>query len=108
HRAQGFPAESLHAIAALRALPEGTRMLWAASESGSYPIYVGHGLLDSEYWPLAGRRFCLTDKSVGGLYASSIEPLAGRVEVEPGERAKTLGEAEGVMRELAQLGMTRS
>ncbi len=60
------------------------------------------------YWPLEGRRFCVTDATVGGLYAKQVEPLAGRVEVDPGERAKTLAEAERVLRELATLGMTRA
>ena len=36
-----------------------------------------------------------------------MQPLAGLVEVEPGERAKTLAEAERVLRELARLGMSR-
>jgi 3-dehydroquinate synthase len=44
---------------------------------------------------------------VGELYCDRLEPLAGRIEVEPGERAKTLSEAERVLRELARLGMTR-
>jgi shikimate kinase/3-dehydroquinate synthase len=92
---------------ALAELPAGTRMLWASSESGEYPIFVGPGLLDAGPWPLEGRRFCVTDRSVGALYAGSIEPLAGRVEVEPGESAKTMAEAERVLRELARAGMTR-
>ena len=37
-----------------------------------------------------------------------MQPLAGLVEVEPGERAKTLPEAERVLRELARLGMSRA
>ena len=28
--------------------PQGTRMLWAASPSGEYPVFVGRGLLDAE------------------------------------------------------------
>ena len=38
------------------------------------------------------------------LYADGIEPLAARVEVEPGEGAKTMAEAERVLRELARRG----
>jgi shikimate kinase/3-dehydroquinate synthase len=94
-------------IQRLLELPAGTRMLWAHSAGGSYPIYVGRGLLEEEWWPLEGRRFCVTDTSVGALYGERIEPLAARVEVEPGEEAKTMAEAERVLRELARAGMTR-
>jgi shikimate kinase/3-dehydroquinate synthase len=95
-------------LALLRELPVGSRMMWARSASGEYPIFVGDRLLEAGYWPLGGRRFCVTDTTVAGLYSARIEPLAGRVAVEPGEGAKTLAEAERVLRELARLGMTRS
>ena len=49
----------------------------------------------------------MTDSAVGALYAERLEPLAGRVEIEPGESAKTMAEAERVLRELARAGMTR-
>jgi shikimate kinase/3-dehydroquinate synthase len=95
-------------LALLRELPDGTRMIWASSASGEYPIFVGQDVLGAGYWPLESRRFCVTDRTVAQLYAERIEPLAGRLAVEPGEQAKTLPEAERVLRELAQLGMTRS
>ena len=56
---------------ALRELPAGTRMAWAESASGEYPVYVGRGLLDAGFWPLDGGRFLVTDTAVGGLYADS-------------------------------------
>jgi shikimate kinase/3-dehydroquinate synthase len=105
---EGLVARALPALLGLLELPEGTRMIWAASATGEYPAYIGKGLLGAGFWPLEGRRFCLTDTVVGGLYADALEPLDGRVMVEPGETAKTLGEAERVLRELARLGMTRS
>jgi shikimate kinase/3-dehydroquinate synthase len=83
-------------------------MLWAASASGEYPIFAGAGLLEAGWWPLEGRRFCVSDASVAPLYAERLEPLAARVEVEPGEAAKTMAEAERVLRELARAGMTRA
>jgi shikimate kinase / 3-dehydroquinate synthase len=95
-------------LALLRELPGGTRMVWASSASGDYPILVGEGILESGYWPLRSRRFCVSDSTVAGLYAQRVEPLAGAVAVEPGERAKTLAEAERVLRDLARLGMTRA
>ena len=102
------PARALGALVALRELPRGTRMAWGASESGEYPVYVGRGLLGAGFWPLDGRRFLVTDETVGELYGGAVGPTAGTVEVAPGERAKTLAEAERVLRELAGLGMTRS
>jgi shikimate kinase/3-dehydroquinate synthase len=103
----GDAAAAVSAIAALSELPRGTRLIWAGSSSGAYPVYVGRGLLDSGWWPLDGRRFCVTDASVGPLFADRLDPLEARVEVVPGEGTKTLAEAEGVLRELARAGMTR-
>jgi shikimate kinase/3-dehydroquinate synthase len=98
---------ALPALRALADLPAGTKMLWASSASGEYPAIAGRGLLSSSWWPLEGRRFCVSDRAVGELYAEQIEPLAARVEVEPGEAAKTMTEAERVLRALAGAGMTR-
>jgi 3-dehydroquinate synthetase/shikimate kinase len=103
----GLVARALPSIRALADLPSGTKLIWASSRSGEYPVLVGPGLLGAGPWPLEGRRFCVTDTAVGALYADRIEPLAGRVEVEPGETAKTMAEAERVLRELARGGMTR-
>jgi shikimate kinase/3-dehydroquinate synthase len=104
---QGMVARALPALLALRELPPGTRMAWAMSQSGEYPAYVGPGLLGAGHWPLEGRRFCVTDTTVAGLYAEAVQPLEAIVEVPPGERSKTLGEAERVLRELTRLGMSR-
>jgi shikimate kinase/3-dehydroquinate synthase len=100
-------ARALPHLLALAELPPGTRMAWASSASGDYPVFVGRGLLGAGHWPVEGRRFLVTDANVGPLYGDAVEPVAGRIEVEPGEHAKTLAEAERVMRELAQAGMAR-
>ncbi|HVY95563.1 MAG TPA: bifunctional shikimate kinase/3-dehydroquinate synthase [Solirubrobacterales bacterium] len=117
-------ARALPAIQALAGLPEGSRLLWASSASGEYPIYAGRGLLEAfaeaggdagaaasgeaaAPWPAPGRRFCVSDAEVGPLYASRLEPLAGRAEIPAGEQAKTLAEAENVLRAMAAAGMTR-
>jgi shikimate kinase / 3-dehydroquinate synthase len=104
---RGLVSRAMPSLVALTELPVGTRMLWAASTSGEYPVFVGSGLLGTGRWPLAGARFCVTDSAVGPLYVEQLEPLAGKVEVEPGEAAKTMAEAERVLRELAAAGMTR-
>jgi shikimate kinase/3-dehydroquinate synthase len=100
---------ALPSIQALANLPAGTKLLWASSASGDYPVYVGRGLLGGGggWWPLEGRRFCVSDETVGAAYGNRLEPLARRVEVPPGEAAKSMAEAERVLRELAQGGMTR-
>jgi len=98
---------ALPAIQALAELPAGTKILWATSSSGEYPVLIGPGLLGAAWWPLEGRRFCVSDRAVGPLYADRVGPLAGAVEVDPGEGAKTLAAAELVLRELARAGMTR-
>jgi shikimate kinase/3-dehydroquinate synthase len=100
-------SRAAESLAALRELP-GVRLVWARSDSGEYPIFVGEGVLGAGFWPLEGRRFCITDRIVDGLYAKRLEPLAGRIDVEPGEQAKTLASAEGVLRRLADAGMTRA
>src|SRR4051794_16931329 len=104
----GVFARALPAIRALADLAPGTRLLWAASESGEYPVLIGEGLLDRGWWPLEGRRFCISDSAVAPLYADRIEPLEARIEVEPGEGAKTLSVAERVLRDLTEAGMTRA
>jgi shikimate kinase/3-dehydroquinate synthase len=82
-------------------------MLWATSASGEYPVFVGPGLLGKVPWPLPGERCCITDGAVGPLYAERLAPLAATVEVAPGESAKTMAEADRVLREMARLGITR-
>ncbi len=106
-------ATALPALLALRELPAGTRMLWARSTSGDYPAFVGRGLLDAAPVALAaigleGRAVCVSDATVAALYGERLGPVAARLEVEPGESAKTLAEAERLLGELAGLGVTRS
>jgi len=98
---------ALDSIRALEQLPAGTKLLWASSASGEYPVFVGRGLLGASWWPLEGRRFGVTDEAVGPLYADRLQGLEALVEVEPGEGAKTMAEAERVLSELAKAGMTR-
>jgi shikimate kinase/3-dehydroquinate synthase len=104
---EGVVARALPAIQALAQMPEGTRLLWASSASGDYPILIGANVLVSRWWPLEGRRFLVTDRAVAPLFESRLEPLAATVAVEHGEGAKTMAWAERVLRELARDGMTR-
>jgi shikimate kinase/3-dehydroquinate synthase len=101
-------SRALDSIRSLADLPPDTRLLWAVSASGDSPVFVGAGLLEADWWPLESRRFCVTDTEVGPLYADRLAPVAARIDVEPGEGAKSMSEAERVLRELARAGMTRS
>jgi shikimate kinase / 3-dehydroquinate synthase len=97
-------------IEALSGRPPGARLLWAASASGDYPVYLGEGQLGAGFWPatLAGRRFVVTDTTVENLLGHAFHPELGRVALSPGESSKSLAQAERVWRELAQAGMTRA
>jgi shikimate kinase / 3-dehydroquinate synthase len=102
-------SRALPALTALLALPTGTKLLWATSASGEYPIFVGAGLLDAlaGWWPVPGRRFCVADTTTDSLYADRLAPLAGGAEIAPGEESKTMAVAEAVLRQLVRAEMTK-
>ncbi len=112
-------AQAAGALAALRHAPSGTRMLWAGSASGSYPVLVGRGLVGrgllaegqaAQAWPLdrsASRPFLVTDQNVGPLYGDRLGEPAGSFAIAPGERHKTLASAEAVWSALLAQGITR-
>jgi len=98
--------EVRRAAGALRALtdaPAGTKLLWAAAASGSYPVHVGEGLLGSGFWPVAGRRFVITDSAVGALYR--VPDATAELSIPAGEEHKTLTSVERLLRALAAAGM---
>jgi 3-dehydroquinate synthetase/shikimate kinase len=97
------------ALPFLRALghaPPGTRVVWAAAESGAYPVYLGRGLIEAGFFPpLGGRRFVVTDEDV-----ARVQRVEGdeRIVVMPGEERKTIHSAELVLRSLAEAGAERA
>lgn len=97
---------ALPAIQALAGMAEGTRLLWGSSASGEYPVFVGAGILGTDWWPLEGRRFCVTDSNVGD-YSDQLKSLDNVIEIKPGEKSKTLACAGEVISMLAGHGMTR-
>ena len=102
------PSRVLAALDAVGRAPAGTRLLWATSASGEYPVLIGDGLLGADVWPLSGsRRFAITDDHVGPLYLDRLGRLDGRISLPPGEESKTLASAERVWRELARQGVAR-
>jgi shikimate kinase / 3-dehydroquinate synthase len=114
----GGSARTLAGLRALAGAPKGTRLLWAHSASGDYPVLVGCGLLAdldaaalARIWPLElqrSRRFCVSDETVSGLYGERLGEMAATVAIAPGEQHKTLASAQRVWRELAAAGMTRA
>jgi len=87
-------------VLALRDAPSGTRLVWAAAESGDYPVFLGRGLIEAGFFPpLSGRRFVVTDENV-----ARVQRVAGdeRIVMMPGEDHKTIHGAEHVLRSLAQ------
>jgi shikimate kinase/3-dehydroquinate synthase len=99
-------AASLPSLLRLREAPDGARMLWASSASGSYPVYVGRGLLGGGLVSDEGRSFCVTDTDVGPLYSKALAPFA-EIAIEPGEESKTLAVAERVWSAMVDAGVTR-
>ncbi|HWX95671.1 MAG TPA: bifunctional shikimate kinase/3-dehydroquinate synthase [Solirubrobacteraceae bacterium] len=112
----GTATRALKALRSLSAAPSNTRLLWATSASGEYPVLVGRGLLSApralaDFWPLdrsSSRPFCVTDENVAPLYAERLGEMAATIETAAGERSKTLAGAEGVWHGLIEAGMTRA
>ncbi len=115
--ALGGAARTLPALAALSRAPQGTRLAWARSASGEYPVLIGDGLLAvwgagelGEGWPLeraGSRRFCVSDRPVWSRYGPAAGELCGHFEIEGGEASKTLVSAERVWQALIDAGVTR-
>jgi shikimate kinase/3-dehydroquinate synthase len=100
--------EALPWLAVLDRAPEGTRLLWAQAASGSYPVFVGAGLVAAGLRPLDGRGFLVTDTTVAGHHAAAFADAVHSMELEPGEEHKTVATAELLWRELARTEMTRT
>ena len=112
---RGMALRALTALQALSEAPAGTRLLWASSSSGEYPVLVGDGLLTGgaaqALWPVdraRSRPFGVSDQTVAALYAESLGELAGLLSIAPGESQKTLASAERVWTWLLERGMTRA
>jgi 3-dehydroquinate synthase len=97
------------ALPHLRSLAPGVRLLWAHAASGEYPVLVGAGATEADPWPATGRRYLITDETVGALHGGRVgHGAAASTAIAPGEQHKTLACVERVQRELAAAGATRS
>src|SRR6188472_292205 len=92
------------ASSTLRAIPAGVKVIWAVAGSAQYPVYVGD-VLDGAFWPVRGRRFVISDETVAGLHGERVPDAVTRLAMPPGEEAKTLANAERLLRALAEAGM---
>ncbi|MBA3809362.1 MAG: bifunctional shikimate kinase/3-dehydroquinate synthase [Solirubrobacterales bacterium] len=109
---------ALGTLHSLEGAPKGTRMVWASSASGDYPVILGHGLLAADdgealagLWPLpraSSRGFCVSDENVAGLYGGRLGKLAGSIAIAAGEAHKTLVSAEKVWQGMLEMGATRA
>ena len=96
---------ALPALRALEAAPAGTRLVWASTSSGDYPVFLGRGLIEAGFFhPSDGRRMVVTDENV-----ARAQPFEGdeRIVAMPGEEHKSIHGAEFVLRALAQAGAER-
>jgi len=112
---RGTLARAAGSLSRVAATPGHTRMLWARSRSGEYPVFLDSGLLGDgrvlELWPLDrghSRAFLVSDENVIGLYGEQLGALAGSIAVPAGELHKTLAEAERVWRALLAAQLTRA
>ena len=102
---RGVAVRALPAMLALVDAPPGTRLVWAASRSGGYPVFAARGLIAAGFFhPLDGRRFAVTDTNVGALHRVASD---WSHEIPPGEPEKTLARAESALREMASSGVSR-
>jgi shikimate kinase/3-dehydroquinate synthase len=99
-------------LAALEGLPEaGVRVLWAATASADYPVYVGQGIAtESHFWPATvdGRRVVVSDHNAGRRYGELFEPALAQIRIMPGEQSKTVAHAEIIWTEMVRAGVTRT
>jgi shikimate kinase/3-dehydroquinate synthase len=89
---------------ALRDIPPGVKVIWAVAGGSQYPVYVGD-VLDGAFWPVAGRRFAISDETVAPRYADRLPATEALLAMPAGEAAKTLANAETLLRSLADAGM---
>ena len=102
---------ALPAIQTIEEMPARPKVLWATTQSGDYPVFVGSDFFDAlaetGWWPADGRRYCVTDDNAL-RYAESFEPLAvPAILVSPGEGSKTLSAMGEVVEALASAEMRR-
>jgi shikimate kinase/3-dehydroquinate synthase len=96
---------ALVALRGVRAAGLDARLIWAAAESRSYPVFFARGLVGSDFaYPADGRRFVVTDEHVGARHRV---PAEHTVAIPAGEPSKNLATVEQVLSDLTRAGMER-
>jgi shikimate kinase / 3-dehydroquinate synthase len=96
---------ALPALRALESAPAGTRLVWASSASGEYPVFLGRGLIEAGFlYPAGGRRLVVTDENVARAQHFQGDEW---IVLMPGEEHKSIHGAEFALRALAQAGAER-
>jgi shikimate kinase/3-dehydroquinate synthase len=108
---RGMVGRAMPALRALCELPDGTKLLWAASASGEYPVLVGPGLLeaiaDGGWWPSDGRPYLIGDARTMKL-EHHLDDAFPDTEVRiDGEETKTLEAVREILESMAEAGVTR-
>lgn len=104
----GVVGRALSAIQALAEMPAGTRLLWASSASGDYPVFVGRDLLAAGWWPLRGEQFLIADEATAELVdPARLDAFAGIAASINGEGTKNLGKVEQILEAMTAAGLTR-
>jgi shikimate kinase/3-dehydroquinate synthase len=103
---RGIVRRALSAIDALKPAPDSTRLVWAESASGDYPVFFGRGLVAAGFFhPGDARRFVVTDSNVARFHEVDGD---WSFAIPPGEAAKTPVQVTMVLREMARAGVTRA
>lgn len=93
-------------LRATASLP-GARLTWAESTSGEYPAIVGSGALGLLDVGERRRWFGIGDPRALEHHRERLAPLQTMIEADGGEAAKTLANAERVLRDLTAAGARR-
>ena len=83
-------------------------LIWAQAASGSYPVWIGSGILPMVSGAGPGRPFCVSDTT---RRTGSTPPRRGRTSrspYPPASRRRRMAQAERVLEALAGAGATRS
>src|SRR5206468_9042327 len=84
---RGTVRKALPALGALARWPHRPLLVWAASESGEYPVFFGRGLVAGGFFhPEDARRFAVTDATVAQLHRVQSD---WSFEIAAGEQSKT-------------------
>ena len=99
---------ALPAIQALEGMSGETKLLWASSASGDYPVFVGRALLNTDWWPVRGRGFLIADTFTINHFKDRLaEGFLGTDLTMAGEETKNMEQARLILADMASAGMTR-